>query len=62
MRRPARRRRGELRKSKGLFQNELANISNVPQSTISEFVSGKRKNLGIIYLYQLMVALGVTLS
>ncbi|WP_021169468.1 HTH-type transcriptional repressor RghR [Sporomusa ovata DSM 2662] len=50
-----------LRESKGLSQNQLANISKVPQSAISEIESGKRKNPGIIYFQQLSRALGVTL-
>ncbi|TWH45471.1 helix-turn-helix domain-containing protein [Sporomusa sp. KB1] len=50
-----------LRESKGLSQNQLANISKVPQSAISEIESGKRKNPGIIYFQKLSIALGVTL-
>lgn len=50
-----------LRERKGLSQNQLATISKVPQSAISEIESGKRKNPGIIYFQQLSIALGVTL-
>lgn len=50
-----------LRENKGLSQNQLSNISNVPQSAISEIESGKRKNPGIIYFQQLAVALDVNL-
>ncbi|WP_110954627.1 helix-turn-helix domain-containing protein [Anaerosinus massiliensis] len=51
----------QLRKSKGLSQNQLAIISKVPQSAISEIESGKRKNPGIIYFQQLATALDVSL-
>lgn len=50
-----------LRTSKGLSQNKLASLANVPQSAISEIEAGKRKNPGIACLRQLAAALGVTL-
>lgn len=49
------------REIKGLSQNQLATLSKVPQSAISEIESGKRKNPGILYVQQLAGALNVTL-
>jgi transcriptional regulator with XRE-family HTH domain len=49
------------REIKGLSQNQLATISKVPQSAISEIESGKRKNPGILYLQQIADALNVNL-
>ncbi|MDU4959151.1 MAG: helix-turn-helix transcriptional regulator [Sporomusaceae bacterium] len=49
------------REAKGLSQNQLAAISHVPQSAISEIESGKRRNPGIYCLQQLAGALNVNL-
>lgn len=39
-----------FRNVKGLSQNELANLAKIPQSTISDIESGKRKILVLIQL------------
>lgn len=43
-----------FRNEKGLSQNELANLAKIPQSTISDIESGKRKILVLIQLLPLL--------
>lgn len=52
----------ELREAKHITQKKLAELSNVPQQTISAIESGKRKNPGIVALQKLAKALGCTLD
>lgn len=51
-----------LCKKKGCTINHLSTISNVTQSTVSDIVNGKSKNVGIITLYKLCVGLGINLE
>lgn len=51
-----------LCKQKGCTINRLSTISNVTQSTVSDIVNGKSKNVGIITLYKLCVGLGINLE
>lgn len=48
----------ELREARHITQKRLAELSNVPQQTISAIESGERKNPGIITLQKLAAALG----
>lgn len=47
----------ELREEKHLTQKALAEISRVPQQTISAIESGERKNPGILTMQRLAMAL-----
>ncbi len=48
----------EKRKNKGLSQQQLAEISGIPQQTISAIESGARKNPGVETLAPLARAMG----
>ena len=48
----------EAREKAGLSQKQLAELSKVPQQTISAIESGDRKNPGAETLYLLSAALG----
>ncbi len=48
----------EKRKNKGLSQQRLAEISGIPQQTISAIESGVRKNPGVETLAPLARAMG----
>ena len=50
----------KIRKQKGLSQRELANISNVPQSTIARIERGDNTSIGT--LTKIATALGKKLS
>jgi len=52
----------ELRSAKGLSINKLCTLSAVPQSTISEFMSGEIKSLGIVNLKMLCDGLDVSIA
>lgn len=52
----------ELREANHITQKKLAELSNVPQQTISAIESGERKNPGIITLSRLADALGCKLD
>ena len=52
----------ELRLAKGLSVNKLCNLSAVPQSTISEFMSGEIKSLGIVNLKMLCDGLDISIA
>jgi transcriptional regulator with XRE-family HTH domain len=49
----------ELRTAKGLTQAQLADLSGVPQSTISRLEGGKLANVNLKQMQQLADALGV---
>lgn len=52
----------EKRKNKGLSQQRLAEISGIPQQTISGIESGVRKNPGVETLAPLARALGCSID
>ena len=52
----------ELRTEKGISVNKLCTLSAVPQSTISEFMSGDIKSLGIVNLKMLCDGLDITIT
>lgn len=52
----------QLREKKGISQYRLAQLSHIPQQTISGIESGQRANPGVETLYPLCMALGCTLS
>ncbi|MCL1806460.1 MAG: helix-turn-helix transcriptional regulator [Oscillospiraceae bacterium] len=52
----------ELRAAKELSINRLCTLSAVPQSTISEFMSGKIKSLGIVNLKMLCDGLDISIA
>ena len=52
----------ELRNVRGLSVNKLCTLSAAPQSTISEFMNGKTKSLGIINLKILCDGLYVSIA
>ena len=49
----------ELRTAKGFTQAQLADLSGVPQSTISRLEAGKLANVNLKQMQQLADALGV---
>lgn len=52
----------EVRTEKGMSQNQLAKMCNVPQSVISDIESGKTKAPRIDTLQAIAAALGVTID
>jgi len=52
----------ELLRLKGISVNKLCTLSAVPQSTISEFMSGEIKSLGIVKLKMLCDGLDVSIA
>ena len=52
----------QVRQKRKLTQKQLAELSNVPQQTISAIESGERKNPGIVTLQKLAKALECTLD
>ncbi|STY71515.1 Predicted transcriptional regulator [Megamonas hypermegale] len=51
-----------FRNVKGLSQNELANLAKIPQSTISDIESGKRKNPGVNTIIAIAKVLNVKIN
>ncbi|AVX31841.1 helix-turn-helix protein [Carboxydocella thermautotrophica] len=51
-----------LRKGRGWSQKQLADIAQIPQSTISEIESGKRINPGVKTIEAIASALGVSVT
>ncbi len=51
-----------FRNEKGLSQNELANLAKIPQSTISDIESGKRKNPGVNTIIAIAKVLNVKIN
>lgn len=52
----------DVRTERGLSQNQLAKMCNVPQSVISDIESGKTKAPRIDTLQAIAAALGVTID
>lgn len=52
----------DKRQEKGISQNQLAKLCNVPQSVISDIESGKTKAPRIDTLQAIAAALGVTVD
>ena len=52
----------EQREKKGISQNQLARMSGVPQSVISDIESGKTKAPRIDTLMAIAAALGMTVN
>ena len=52
----------DIRIKKGISQNQLAKMCNVPQSVISDIESGKTKAPRIDTLKAIAAALGVTID
>ena len=52
----------DKRQEKGISQNQLAKLCNVPQSVISDIESGKTKAPRIDTLQAIAAALGVTID
>lgn len=52
----------DIRTKKGISQNQLAKMCNVPQSVISDIESGKTKAPRIDTLKAIAAALGVTID
>ena len=52
----------ELRLARGLSVNKLCTLSAVPQSTVSEFMSGEIKSLGIVNLKTLCDGLDISIA
>ena len=52
----------ELCRAKGITVNKLCTLSAVPQSTVSEFMSGKIKSLGIVNLKMLCDGLDISIA
>ena len=51
-----------FRNVKGLSQNELANLAKIPQSTLSDIESGKRKNPGVNTIIAIAKVLNVKIN
>ena len=52
----------KFRNDKNLSQNELANLAKIPQSTVSDIESGKRKNPGINTIIAIAKVLNIKIS
>ena len=52
----------ELCNKKGYTVNQLSRISGISQSTVSDVVKCKSKNVGIVTLYRLCVGLNINLE
>ena len=52
----------DVRTERGMSQNQLAKLCNVPQSVISDIESGKTKAPRIDTLQAIAAALGVTID
>ena len=52
----------DVRAKRGMSQNQLAKLCNVPQSVISDIESGKTKSPRIDTLQAIAIALGVTID
>ena len=52
----------ELRAERGISLNKLCTLSAVPQSSISEFMSGEIKSIGIVNLKMLCDGLDITIT
>ena len=52
----------ELCDKKGYTVNQLSRISGITQSTVSDVVNCKSKNVGVVTLYRLCVGLDINLE
>lgn len=52
----------EIREKAKLSQKQLAELSKIPQQTISSIESGSRPNPGILTLYPIAQALGCSVD